>query len=537
MAFLLPVPKSDDPNFTINLPIGEVLFVLGPNGVGKSRLMQRFFAAFRDRAQRISAHRQNWFSDSAVSITAADRNSTTHHFRNEDTQARAAWSEWSPEARIKVTIYDLVAAENNRARKIAKAVDANELNQATEFSNEVVPPIKVLNELLRLSNLPIVISITDDGEILATKSDGPPYGINQLSDGERNALILIASVLTAQEGTLILIDEPERHLHHSISSPLLSLLIEKRPDCAFVVSTHDIMLPLDNKKSNILLIRSCDFNGEHVQAWDIDILPSNTGIDEKTKEDILGARRRILFIEGTSQSLDIPLYSLVFPDVSIVAKESCRDVQKVTNTIRQEENAHWVKAFGIIDSDGRSQADIDQLKTQGVYALPFYSVEAIYYHPEIQRRVAERQAAVTGGNAATYVTQAQNTALRVIRPQNVAHLSRRISEYAVREELFRNLPNQDTMVDGVPITINIDVPAAIQAEEVRLNGFLAAGDFLSILKRYPIRETGALGAIASGLQFSSRANYEKAVIKLLMDDKDALNFVKSLFGSLPTDIE
>lgn len=535
MAFTLLIPKTDNPDFAMNLPIGEILFVLGPNGVGKSRLMHRFFAAFRDGAQRISAHRQNWFHDSAVSITAAHRNNFANTFRNEDTTERGAWSEYSPEDRIRMAIFDLVAAENNRARKIARAVDTNDLDQAAKFSNEEEPPIKVINELLRLSNLPIAISLINDGELLATKF-GSTYGINQLSDGERNALIIIASVLIAPEENLILIDEPERHLHHSISSPLLSLLIKKRPDCAFVVSTHDIMLPLDNKKSNVLLIRSCEFNRGQVHTWDADILPSNTDIDEQTKEDILGSRRKILFIEGTSQSLDAPLYSLVFPNVSVVPKTSCRDVERFVTTIRQEENTHWVRAFGIIDGDGRPQANIDQLKAQGVYALPFYSVEAIYYHPEIQRRVAERQAAVTGGNAVTYVTQAQAAALRAIRPQNVAHLSQRISERAVREELFRNLPNQDTMANRASITININIAAAIQDEEARLNGFLIAADFLSILKRYPIRETGALDTIASGLQFSSRTNYEKAVIKLLMDDEDALNFVKSLFDTLPADI-
>ena len=64
--------------------------------------------------------------------------------------------------------------------------------------------------------------------------------------GERNAFLIVAEVFTAESGALIIIDEPERHLHRSITSPLLSALFQKRSDCAVLVSTHEPHLPLDN---------------------------------------------------------------------------------------------------------------------------------------------------------------------------------------------------------------------------------------------------------------------------------------------------
>ena len=84
---------------------------------------------------------------------------------------------------------------------------------------------------------------------MASKSGSKPYSIAQLSDGERNALLIATNVLTVKDGTLVLIDEPERHLHRSIISPLLTHLFAQRPECAFIVSTHDVMLPLDNPAS------------------------------------------------------------------------------------------------------------------------------------------------------------------------------------------------------------------------------------------------------------------------------------------------
>jgi hypothetical protein len=51
-----------------------------------------------------------------------------------------------------------------------------------------------------------------------------------------------------------------------------------------------------------------------------------------------------------------------------------------------------------------------------------------------------------------------------------------------------------------------------------------------------VRETPALDTIARKLGFQDRDQYEGAVRKLLMDEADALTFVRSLFGTLARDI-
>jgi len=80
------------------------------------------------------------------------------------------------------------------------------------------------------------------------------------------------------------------------------------------------------------------------------------------------------------------------------------------------------------------------------------------------------------------------------------------------------------------------VAAAVAAELERLQGALAGGNLTEIITKYPIRETQALSEIAIKLGFQAKKQYEGAVRKLLMDDKEALSFVRSLFGTLETDI-
>jgi hypothetical protein len=259
--------------------------------------MQKLYSAHHGKAQRISAHRQTWFSSSSITLSPAQKRSTETNIWNSDASAESRWRDDYAAHRANIAIYDLIDAENIRARNIAGAVDIGNIDLAKTLSKEDAP-IKIINELLRLSNIPIEISVKANEQVLASKSGSAPYSVAELSDGERNALLIAAHVLTVAPGTLLLIDEPERHLHRSIISPLLTLLFTKRLDCAFVVSTHDVMLPLDNPGARTMLIRGCTYNGTTVTSWDADVVPAESNIDEELNKDILGARRNIAIHRG-----------------------------------------------------------------------------------------------------------------------------------------------------------------------------------------------------------------------------------------------
>ena len=92
--------------------------------------------------------------------------------------------------------------------------------------------------------------------------EGQSFPLPRMSDGERSAAIIAATVLTADPGTTFLIDEPERHLHRAIITPFLAALFAKRLDCAFVISTHELALPLTAPEADVLVVRSCAWAGE-----------------------------------------------------------------------------------------------------------------------------------------------------------------------------------------------------------------------------------------------------------------------------------
>ncbi|MEC4805275.1 MAG: AAA family ATPase, partial [Jaaginema sp. PMC 1080.18] len=383
--------------------------------------------------------------------------------------------------------------------------------------------------------------LINNSEIVASKGNSEKYGIEELSDGERNALLISANVITAKPGTLIIIDEPEHHLHRSISSPLLSNLFKQRNDCAFIISTHDVELPLDNRDSDTLLIRGCTHNGSNIANWEADLVQSDNPISDDIKRDILGARKKILFVEGNESSLDKTLYSLIFPNISIVPKASCLDVVQTVSSIKKSDALHWISAFGIIDGDGnqRSDTELDELREKGIYALSVYSVESIYYHPNIQELIANRKADILGGDFSDYLEKAKNEAIDSIRESNIEYLAAKVAEKAILKKVSNHLPTRQSIQakERIDIDKHINVEELFTEECNRLRTAIANKDLMKIISIYPIRESQVLKKICEGLRFQSRDDYERAVRKLLLDkEPEALNIVKSFFESLVNDM-
>ena len=254
--FQFNIPSASADPIVFSLRVGDVLYLLGANGTGKSSLVSLLFGMHQNNAKRISAHRQTWFESNTLDMTPRNRHELESNFRSQDAQPHARYREWNAGGRANVAIYDLIDADTMQERKIASLVRADNI-KAAQMEAQSPSPIQVINELMRLSNLPIEISVEEGQKIVARKNGGSGYSVAELSDGERNAFLIAADVLTAKPGTLILIDEPERHLHRSIISPLLRLLFDRRSDCTFIVSTHELMLPLDTPKASTLLVRSC----------------------------------------------------------------------------------------------------------------------------------------------------------------------------------------------------------------------------------------------------------------------------------------
>ena len=330
MKINLNIPRISDEPLQILVEEGDHLFIVGANGSGKSALIQKLTTSYpNEKIRRISAHRQTWLESGNLNFTPHSRKQFENQNMQLERQDQARWRDQYAQQRQAAVLFDLVARENTLNALIVRHIRSGNKTEAEKTVAKSQSLFDQLNELLEIGSLLVTIENSKDEEILARYQDSDvTFSMAQMSDGERNAALIAAHVLTVEPGTVLLIDEPERHLHLSIIEPFLSALFRKRTDCAFVISTHEITLPLANPEARVFMVRSCKWNGDKPIAWDIQVLEKNVDLPEDLKRAILGSRKRILFVEGDSHSLDLPLYNALFPNLSVAPKGKCHRRRK-----------------------------------------------------------------------------------------------------------------------------------------------------------------------------------------------------------------
>ena len=159
-------------------------------------------------------------------------------------------------------------------------------------------------------------------EVESVDGNSDKYNGNAMSDGERAIFHYIAEVVSAKDNSLIIIDEPENHLHNSILERLWNEIEAERQDCVYLYITHNLDFARTRNNTQIVWIK----NMIDKQKWDYELLDSNDFSDDLLLE-ILGNRHGVLFVEGTpDKSIDRKLYSRLFPKYNIIPLEGCASV-------------------------------------------------------------------------------------------------------------------------------------------------------------------------------------------------------------------
>ena len=530
------IPLTSGEELPIRLEVNCPLFVVGPNGSGNSALIQHAVTSFgAENVRRISAHRQTWLQSAVINITPQSRRQFEQSLKANDPNPEFRWREWSSEAQVSSILFDLTAKENDLARRIMDKSYAKEHKAIHKIFSDERPPFEQVNELLHVGGFAVSVSNSKGEEILAQHSDvSGSYSMAQMSDGERNAVILAANVLTVDAGTVLLIDEPERHLHRSIIEPYLSALITQRKDCFFIISTHEIALPICNPEAPVLIVRSCKWKGGRATGWEARLLQGDTKLPEDLRRAILGARKQVLFVEGEPESLDLQLYSELFSRISVVPLGSCVNVIRAVTGLSGSQQYHDVESFGLIDGDNRNKDEIVDLQGRNIYALSQYSVESIYYCPDAMNAVAQLQAESLGADASQMVRAAEDAAIASLSQSGVdERLAARLCERQLREQIRSQMPDWKSILNGNVCSIEVETDGRFKEELNHFRKLLGGRNLELIISRYPVRDSKALDEINK--QFSlSKTNYEKTLFTKIRNDSELAEKLRRRIGSLAT---
>jgi predicted ATPase len=505
------IPHVNGQQLSVPIACGKPTFVVGRNGSGKSALMNYLRNQLPDSVVYLPGSRPSYFDADSLSLTAKSRRDLSIQINSRDRGPDARYRSLTGTRRNEKAIYDLQNAE------LQFKVDAANEIAHKQFEGKAIArlqsqssPLDRVNALLIQAALPIRTRI-ESAELLAER--GPSvYSIAHMSDGERTALIFAAEVIAADAGSIFLVDEPELHLHPAIVLPLISALVLERPDCGFIISTHELGLPGEHTTSPVVVVNESQWAGERVMAWDAYVLLETTNIPESLRVDLLGARKKVLFIEGqnTASSLDHPLYALLYPAVSVIPKGSCGEVDAAVEGLLGLMQIHHTQAFGLIDHDGMTPEQLAAFETKGVFPLPFFAVESIYYCDEMLSAVAAQQASTLGEDPSNLLAQAKALALQSLKSQNLEHLASRLSERHIRDKLLAQLPSRNSLKTAAPINFQFESPYPNELNKI--TEFQRNGTLDAIIERYPVRETEVLDKLAKGLRFQGRTDYERAAL-------------------------
>ena len=378
--------KQDSDGETID---SKRIVVIGANGSGKTRFGTDIEQRYNKITHRISAQKSLSMPKevSPKSILRAESELLYGHYsesyQNDQSDFKTG-ERWGQNPNTFLL---------NDYEKLMVLLHTNEYETSISFKESYVPgqtiekPITKLNIIQRIweSVLPHrKIEITS-GSINAYSLDGDiaRYNASEMSDGERIVFYLIGEVISVPVNSIIIIDEPEMHIHSSITNKLWDKIEQERPDCTFIYLTHDINFATSRQDS--IKVWAKGYNGS---VWDYEIIDSESELPDLLLLEILGSRKPILFIEGDSSSIDYKLLQLVFIDYTIKPLGGCNKVFESTRSFREHMGFHNIETFGLIDRDRRTDEEITHIKNPFIWVAKVAEIENFLLVEDVVRSVA-----------------------------------------------------------------------------------------------------------------------------------------------------
>lgn len=288
--------------------------------------------------------------------------------------------QYSEELRILVSA--LISERLERRNNFCSNAREGDIIHLNDFKSNIDEVIEIWNHLIEHRTL-----LCDNLGNLQIECGDEKYPAYKMSDGERVIFYVVGRVMLAKESSLIIVDEPEMHLHKAILNKLWDILEEKRKDCMFIYLTHDIDFA-STRIANKRWLKSYSSSTSGIfENWEIESI-ADSEIPEALLMKILGSRKKVLFCEGKQGSLDRQIIELLFPNFTITPLASCKDVINYTKAYNKISNKYAV-AYGIIDRDFRTKEQLDKLAAENIYSYDVAEIENLFLIEDFIKGFAE----------------------------------------------------------------------------------------------------------------------------------------------------
>lgn len=398
----LPHSKNS-PNAPTLLDVaGGPLVITGANGSGKTRLgtWLEMESPFSEKVHRIAAQKSLAMPSSAstgsiedavdalmygIPLDQVSKLKEGNQYSKSDLLAGKRVRRWNsaPIVSMLNDFQQLMDALHSDAYEISTRY----LSSSTGSTGKIPTPETQLARVKRLWESVLPHRTLDVNSInikaVVPESDNS-YSGGAMSDGERAIFYLIGQCVIARKGSIIVIDEPELHIHRAIQGPLFDSVESERPDCLIVYITHDLDFAASRVGAKMMWLKEYDGT-----SWDWELVPEQEGVPEQMLLSILGSPKKVLLTEGDRSSLDYVLYSRAYPDRTVIPMGGCSEVLAATKTLRAMPSIYHLEPMGLIDRDYRNDEVVNGLQAKGVKVLEVHEVEQLLLTEPVITAVAD----------------------------------------------------------------------------------------------------------------------------------------------------
>jgi len=510
------VPTFSQEPIVIELEAGSSTFFVGANGSGKTRLAAQAETQWGEKAHRISAHRSLSLNPGVAKISEQKaRTGLRFGYENSsegDGPAHRTGNRWGNKAEtfllndFDFLVQALFAEQSNVALRTHNAAHAGNLDkpELTRFQKL----ISIWNRILPHRALQV------SGDDIRASADGqPPYSAADMSDGERAVFYMLGQVLVAEPGSALIFDEPELHVHRAILGRLWDEVEAARPDCAFLVITHDLEFVASRAGQKFVIRRY-----QMPSQWEIEQVLEDTGFSEEVATLILGSRKPILFVEGTGSSLDLAIYRACYPDWTVLPRGACENVIHAVATMRHNASLTRITCAGIVDADDYSSDEKEQLSSLGVAVLPVSEIENLFLLPDIAAAILQEEKYREEELEAKLNALTQEVLSEVNRPGSIEEVvlrycRRRIDRTLKKIDLKEAKNSTDLAMIYAERTAALDVARVAKEARERIEEAVTKCDLPTLLANFDNKALLALGA--KHLKNSSKSAFESWVTRAM----------------------
>lgn len=346
------------------------IVILGPNGSGKTQLAQKI--AGTNPSSAISAQRKTWVSSSLpVEEERQLRRNAQQHIDRWKSEA------WLPTEELSYLLSSLVQSHTTTLmERNEQAIKAGTDLKPVRDSRLVLLQ-SLWSRLFPKRRLEIV-TFFPRVRRLDGSEEGKAYDVRQMSDGERTVLYMAARVLTADQ-PLIIVDEPELHMHCRLAVSFWDEAERLRPDCRFVYITHDLHFALSRRSATILVAKAPDV----AEAVPMAEVPSFVAAEVLGAATLPFYAKRVVFFEGeVGKGFADRFLSVWFRDDAtfLVPGGNRASVLAATTGLRSV-GISGGEVLGLVDRDYYSD-DLLRRVPDGVHVLPVHEVESVLCDPK-----------------------------------------------------------------------------------------------------------------------------------------------------------